>query len=45
MNSGAIHVVDELMYEVIGLYENHSPEEIKAQLSDKYNLAEIDEAL
>ena len=32
VNSGAIHVVDELMYEVIGLYEDHSSEEIKAQL-------------
>ena len=45
VNSGAIHVVDELMYEVIGLYEDHSPEEIKAKLSDKYDAAEIDEAL
>ena len=45
VNSGAIHVVDELMYEVIGLYEDHSPEEIRAQLSDKYEAAEIDEAL
>ena len=45
VNSGAIHVVDELMYEVIGLYETHSPEQIKAQLAGKYDEAEIDEAL
>ena len=45
VNSGAIHVVDELMYEVIGLYEERSPEEIKAQLSGKYTVVEIDEAL
>ena len=45
VNSGAIHVVDELMYEVIGLYEEHSPEEIRAKLSGKYHASEIDEAL
>ena len=44
VNSGAIHVVDELMYEIIGMYEEHTPEEIRAQLADKYSAQEIDEA-
>ena len=28
VNSGAVHVVDELAYEVIGLYESRAREEI-----------------
>ena len=28
--SGSVHVVDELAYDVIGMYEEHTPEEITA---------------
>lgn len=34
--SGAIHVVDEVAYDVIAMYENTPPEEIVAQLTEKY---------
>ena len=45
VNSGAIHVVDDVTYDVIALYEEHSPEAIVAQLKDTYPEAEIREAL
>ena len=34
--SGSVHVVDEFAYEMIGLYENHSREEIIRLMLDKY---------
>ena len=34
--SGGIHVVDEVAYDVIALYPDHTPEEITAALLDKY---------
>ena len=34
--SGAVHVVDEVAYDVIALYETTGREEIVAQLQDKY---------
>ena len=34
--SGAIHVVDEVAYDVIALFEDHSPREIIAALLEKY---------
>ena len=36
VNSGAVHVVDELAYEAIALYEKESAEEIVNQLQDRY---------
>ncbi len=45
VNSGAIHVVDELMYEVVARYESGTPEEIRRELSQAYAPEEIDEAL
>ena len=37
VNSGAIHVVDDVSYDVIALYEDHTPEEIVAELSGTYS--------
>ncbi len=45
VNSGAVHVVDSLAYEAIGLYEDHTPEEITEELKARYPLEEIREAL
>ncbi len=36
VNSGAIHVVDDVTYDVIALFEDHSREEIIAQLQSRY---------
>lgn len=45
VNSGAVHVVDELAYEAIGLYEKETGEEIVNKLQDRYPREEIREAL
>ena len=45
VNSGAIHVVDDVTYDVIGMFEEHSAGEIIAALKDRYPEAEIKEAI
>ncbi len=45
VNSGAVHVVDELAYEAIAFYEKESAEEIVNQLQDRYPKEEIREVL
>ena len=45
VNSGAIHVVDDVTYDVIALFEDHSREEIIAQLQSRYPEQEIAEAI
>lgn len=44
VNSGAIHVVDDVTYDVIPLFEAHTTGEIVAALKDKYKEEEIKEA-
>ncbi len=44
VNSGAVHVVDDMTYELIALYEEHSREEILVTLGDAYPREEIAEA-
>ena len=45
VNSGAIHVVDDVTYDVFALYEEHTPEEIVSKLKEQYPEAEIKEAI
>ena len=45
VNSGAIHVVDDVTYDVIAMFEEHTPDEIVQQLKDQYPEAEIKEAI
>ena len=45
VNSGAIHVVDDVTYDVIANYEEHSAEEIVEILKDTYSVEEIKEAI
>ena len=43
--SGAVHVVDEVAYDIIGMYESHTQEEITARILEKYpNNPEVNEA-
>ena len=44
VNSGAIHVVDDVTYEVIAMYEEHTKEEIVDSLSGSYEKEEISES-
>ena len=34
--SGSIHVVDEVAYDIIALFEDHAPEEIVSAMLEKY---------
>ena len=44
VNSGAIHVVDNVAYDIIALYETHTPDEIVSAMLDKYgDLPDVDE--
>ncbi len=37
--SGSVHVVDDAVYDIIGMYETSSPEEIKAAVLEKNTAA------
>ncbi len=43
VNSGAVHVVDDVAYDVIALYQEHTREEIEKLLSDRFDAALIAE--
>lgn len=45
VNSGAIHKIDELVFEVLDLYKKYEPNEIYARLNDRFSGEEIDEAI
>ena len=44
VNSGSVHVVDDMVYDIIGMYEENSLEQILYSLEDKYPEKEIREA-
>lgn len=44
VNSGAIHVVDDVTYDIIAMYETHTEEEITSALRASYTKEEISEA-
>lgn len=44
VNSGIVHVVDEVVYEVLPLYEDYSVDEIAMRLKDKFPEQEIRDA-
>lgn len=45
VESGAVHVVDDVTYDVIALFEDTETSKIVDQLSDKYDKADIEEAI
>lgn len=45
VNSGAIHVVDDVTYDVIALWEEADREEIIQRLSESYEASSIEEAI
>lgn len=45
VNSGAIHVVDDISYDVIELFESNTADEIVNKLQEKYSAEEIKEAI
>ncbi len=45
VNSGAIHVVDDISYDVIELFESNTADDIVNKLQEKYPVDEIKEAI
>lgn len=45
VNSGAVHVVDDIVYDLAGLYQDKTELELKEIFCEKYSLESIDEAL
>ncbi len=45
VNSGAVHVVDEVTYDVIALYQEKSSDEIVEALKESYTIDDIKEAI
>ena len=45
VNSGSVHVVDDVVYDVIPLFEKYGKEEIREKLKDRYKAEDIDEAM
>ena len=43
VNSGSVHVVDDMVYDIIGLYENNTLEQITDALRDRYSVQDIKE--
>ena len=44
VNSGAVHLVDDVAYDVIAMYETNTTEEIVAAMLEKYgDLPDVDE--
>ncbi len=44
VNSGAVHIVDDVMYDVIPMFEENTKEEIIQSLESKYDKADVEEA-
>lgn len=45
VNSGAVHIIDEMIYDMLGVYEGHNGEETLQQLKGKYPQKDMEEAL
>ena len=45
VGSGAVHAIDETAYDVLSLWNDHTPEEIVQTLSDRYSREELEEAV
>lgn len=45
VNSGSVHVVDDIVYDVVPLFEHGSREEVIRRLSGKYTQEQLEEAL
>ena len=43
VNSGSVHVVDDIVYDIIPLFQENSRKEIADKLSDRYDIDEINE--
>ncbi len=45
VNSGALHVIDEMIYDILDSFDGTNDASVRTRLSGKYNAIELDEAL
>ena len=45
VNSGAVHIVDEMIYDILGFYDGNNQEETKAHFKGKYADRDVEEVL
>ena len=45
INSGAVHVVDEMIFDIMDIFDGSNDSEIISNLKDKYNNDELEEAI
>ena len=45
VSSGAVHIIDELIFDILDIFTGANDEEVILKLGEKYNRAEISEAL
>jgi len=45
VGSGAVHALDDLAFDVLEMWNDHTADEIKAALKDKYTAEELDEVI
>ncbi len=45
INSGAVHLIDETVYDILGVFDGSNDDETIEELKDKYEIAEIKEIL
>lgn len=43
VNSGSVHVVDDMVYDIIAAYEGHTVEEVVCQFEGKYSKEDVEE--
>lgn len=45
VNSGAVHIIDKMIYDILGFYDGNNPEETKAHFKGKYADSDMEEVL
>ena len=43
VNSGAVHIIDKMIYDILGFYDGNNPEETKAHFKGKYADSDVEE--
>ena len=45
VGSGAVHAIDDMAFDVLEMWNDHTPEEIRDALKEKYTAQELDEVI
>ena len=45
VNSGAVHLIDQMVYDMLGVFDGENDSQVLEALQDKYDKAEMEEVL